>query len=121
MLPLLAMGSWIYVFYAMHGTCLLSLGKAHYKAFGNVAQFLYILDILPLCIHIAKAPGAILAICLKDIPTYLWVVRGSQKEGIYSIKQDMYFTGLLIALVMIFIYFRIKVFGEPSLLKYLQH
>ena len=43
MLPLLALGTWPLVLSATLDSCLLAIGKAHYKAAGNSTLFLYML------------------------------------------------------------------------------
>ena len=106
MLPLLALGVWPFVLYSSLDSCLLAIGKAHYKAMGNTAQFLYMLLALPVFFHIAGVVGVIIALSLKEIPAYLWVAWGGQREGLSCIRQDMIATLLLGALLALFIFLR---------------
>lgn len=118
MLPLLALGTWIYILLSTQDSCLLALGKAHYKAFGNATLFLYMLIAIPVSFKFAGTPGAIISICLKEIPAYFCVAFGSAKEGISCIRQDIYTTFFLILLVAILIALRVAMKSNPFFFNY---
>lgn len=113
MLPLLALGTWPLVLSSTLDSCLLAIGKAHYKAVGNSTLFLYMLLALPAFYDIAGVAGAILAISLKEIPAYFWVAWGSKKEGIVSFRQEFLTSLFLIVLIVLFMSLRYAL-GEAS-------
>jgi len=118
MLPFLALGTWPLLLYSTQDACLLALGKAHYKAMGNGTLFLYMLAAIPVAYRIAGIPGAILAVCLKELPAYLCVAWGSRKEGIFSFKQDCFATIFLLALVTAFTSLRYWLHEVPAYLQF---
>ena len=59
-------------------------------------------------------PGAIIAIALNDVPYYFAIAFGVIREGLSSIRQDIYLTLFFIGLLCVLIYGRLLLgFGSP--------
>lgn len=103
-LPILALGAWLSALYCTSSPCLLGIGKPYYNALSNGARFIAILVGIPVGFHAFGQVGAIVAIALSDVPTYLTNQRGLWKEQLSTIRQDLAFTlmfAVLLALVLV--------------------
>jgi len=97
MLPILAIGMWPLVLVATVDGCLLSLGKPKFIAYGNLAKFLYMLVAIPLSFKLWSYKGAIAAVALNDIPSYVIINYGLKKERLSFMKQDAWSSLVLAA------------------------
>lgn len=99
MLPILAFGIWHTTLYSLMGSCLLAIGKSQYGAMGNFATFLSISIGIPIGYHFMGNLGAVLAVAVGDIPTYLVVSYGLWKEGLFCFWQDIKLTALFLGVL----------------------
>lgn len=105
-LPLMAIGIWPFVLYASMDSCLMAIGKPNYKAIGNVFSFLYILIAIPLFFRYWGTLGALVAVLLKELPTYSFVAGGAMKEKISCFRDDFLTTAALGLTLTVFIFLR---------------
>ena len=84
MLPILALGIWHTTLHNLMSSCLLAIGKSQYGAMGNFVTFLSISIGIPIGYHFMGNLGAVLAVAVGDIPTYLVISYGLWKEA-YSV------------------------------------
>jgi len=94
-LPLLAFGMWPLILLSTIESSLLAIGKPKYAAAGNLLKFLYMITVLPLSYRFAGEFGAVLAIALNDIPSYVTINIGLKKERLSLLKQDLFLTLVL--------------------------
>ncbi|MBE9041831.1 oligosaccharide flippase family protein [Oscillatoriales cyanobacterium LEGE 11467] len=97
MLPLLALGVWPAVLLRTNSPALMAIGKSNYAAFGNLFRFLFMAVGLPLGFYWGGLFGVVLVVTLNDLPPYLVLNYGLEREGLSGIKQDFQATLLLIA------------------------
>lgn len=95
MLPLMAFGMWPLMLRSTIEGSLLAIGKPKYAAAGNFAKFIYLVTVLPLSFRIGGESGAILAIALNDLPSYLIVTFGLSRERLSLVRQDLLLTLIL--------------------------
>lgn len=96
MLPILALGIWHTTLHNLMSSCLLALGKSQYGAMGNFATFLSISIGIPIGYHFMGNLGAVIAVAVGDIPTYLVISYGLWKEGLFCLWEDMKLTALFL-------------------------
>lgn len=96
MLPILALGIWHTTLHNLMSSCLLALGKSQYGAMGNFATFLSISIGIPIGYHFMGNLGAVIAVAVGDIPTYLVISYGLWKEGLFCFWEDMKLTALFL-------------------------
>ncbi len=114
MLPLLATGVWFNVLSQTMDQALNAIGKLSYATVGHFLRFLYSLLAISLGFSYFGIPGAIIAIALNDVPYYFAIAFGVIREGLSSIRQDIYLTLFFIGLLCVLIYGRLLLgFGSP--------
>lgn len=96
-LPMLAFGMWPLLLISTIEGSLLAIGKPKYAAAGNLAKFLYMVIVLPLAFRIGGQLGAVLAIALNDLPSYVIISIGLSREKLSLLKQDLMLTLILVA------------------------
>ena len=96
MLPILALGIWHTTLHNLMSSCLLAVGKSQYGALGNFATFLSISIGIPIGYHFMGNLGAVIAVAVGDIPTYLVISYGLWKEGLFCLWEDMKLTALFL-------------------------
>ena len=96
MLPLLALGVWPAVLLRTNSPALLALGKSNYAAFGNLFRFLFMAVGLPLGYYLGDIFGVVVVVTLNDIPSYIVLNYGLEREGLSGLKQDLQATLLLV-------------------------
>jgi O-antigen/teichoic acid export membrane protein len=101
MLPILALGIWHTTLHNLMSSCLLAIGKSQYGAMGNFATFLSISIGIPIGYHFMGNLGAVIAVAVGDIPTYLVITYGLWKEGLSCFWQDMKLTALFLSVLAI--------------------
>ena len=106
MMPILAFGIWHTTLYSLMGSCLLAIGKSQYGAMGNFATFLSISIGIPIGYHFMGNLGAVIAVAVGDIPTYLVTSYGLWKEGIPCFWADFKLTALFLGLLAIILFAR---------------
>lgn len=99
MLPILALGIWHTTLHNLMNSCLLAVGKSQYGALGNFATFLSISIGIPIGYHFMGNLGAVIAVAVGDIPTYLVISYGLWKEGLFCFWQDMKLTALFLSVL----------------------
>lgn len=99
MLPILALGIWHTTLHNLMSSCLLAVGKSQYGALGNFATFLSISIGIPIGYHFLGNLGAVIAVAVGDIPTYLVITYGLWKEGLSCFWQDMKLTALFLSVL----------------------
>ncbi len=114
MLPLLATGVWSNVLSQTMDQALNAIGKLSYATVGHFLRFLYNLIAIPLGFSYFGIPGAIIAVALNDVPYYFAIAFGVFREGLSSIRQDIYITIFFAGLLGTLLYGRILLgFGSP--------
>ena len=106
-LPMLAIGMWPLLLVQTIDSSLLSIGKSKYCAMGNLAKFLFMAISIPLGFKFGGKFGAILAITLNDLPSYIIINYGLAKERLSLLKQDAIATLVLSATTGILLLIRI--------------
>ncbi|MBR8830900.1 MAG: hypothetical protein N5P05_000176 [Chroococcopsis gigantea SAG 12.99] len=101
MLPILALGIWPTILFQMSNPLLIAIGKPVYGAAAQSAKLFYMVVFLPLAFHKMGVFGAIIAIALNDIPSYLAVAYGMEREKSTIIYDDLQITVLLITFIII--------------------
>jgi len=91
-LPMLAFGMWPLLLISTIEGSLLAIGKPVYAAAGNFTKFLYMMTILPLFYRLGGEFGAVLAIALNDLPSYVILNIGLRKERLSLLRQDLSLT-----------------------------
>ncbi|MGB8687382.1 MAG: oligosaccharide flippase family protein [Microcoleus sp.] len=99
MLPILALGIWHTTLHNLMGSCLLAIGKSQYGAMGNLATFLSISIGIPVGYHFMGNLGAVLAVAVGDIPTYLVISYGLWQEKLTCFWQDIQLTALFLGVL----------------------
>lgn len=106
MMPILALGIWHTTLHCLMGSCLLALGKSQYGAMGNFVTFLSISIGIPVGYHFLGNLGAVIAVAVGDIPTYLVTSYGLWKEGIPCFWEDFKLTALFVVVLAIILFSR---------------
>jgi len=106
MLPILALGIWHTTLHNLMGSCLLAVGKSQYGAMGNLATFLSISIGIPIGYHFMGNLGAVLAVAVGDIPTYLVISYGLWREKLSCFWQDIQLTALFLGVLGILLFCR---------------
>ena len=99
MVPVLALGLWHTLMYATTMPALLSLGKSHYHAIGNVLYCATVVAAIPLAFHFYGMFGAVVAVAASDLPMYFTLVTGASREGVSTWRQDLQATAVFLALL----------------------
>ncbi|MEG4502764.1 oligosaccharide flippase family protein [Microcoleus sp. F6_B4] len=114
MMPILALGIWHTTLHNMMGSCLLAVGKSQYAAMGNLLTFVNLCISIPLGYHLKGNLGAVIAVALGDIPTYVVTNYGLWKEGLTCFWQDIQLTGLFVGVLASLLWCRVAFnFGLP--------
>ncbi len=111
MMPILALGIWHTTIHCLMGSCLLAIGKSQYGAMGNLVTFLSISIGIPIGYHFMGNLGAVIAVAVGDIPTYLVVTYGLWKEGLTCFWDDMKLTAMFLGVLAIILFVRMSVGG----------
>ena len=111
MMPILALGIWHTTLHNLMGSCLLAVGKSQYGAMGNLATFLSIAIGIPVGYHFMGNLGAVIAVAVGDIPTYLVTTYGLWKEGLTCFWEDMKLTALFLGVLAIILGVRMSLGG----------
>ncbi|MEG4485686.1 oligosaccharide flippase family protein [Microcoleus sp. D2_18a_B4] len=107
MMPILALGIWHTTIHNIMGSCLLAVGKSQYGAMGNLLTFVNLCISIPLGYHLKGNLGAVIAVALGDIPTYLVTNYGLWKEGLTCFWQDIQLTGLFVGVLATLLWCRV--------------
>ena len=111
MMPILALGIWHTTLHNLMGSCLLAVGKSQYGAMGNLATFLSIAIGIPVGYHFMGNLGAVIAVAVGDIPTYLVTTYGLWKEGLTCFWEDIKLTALFLGVLAIILVVRMSLGG----------
>ncbi|MBE9095577.1 oligosaccharide flippase family protein [Tychonema sp. LEGE 07203] len=111
MMPILALGIWHTTLHNLMGSCLLAVGKSQYSAMGNLVTFLSITIGIPIGYHFMGNLGAVIAVAVGDIPTYLVTTYGLWKEGLTCFWEDIKLTILFLGVLASILCVRIYVLG----------
>lgn len=106
MLPILALGIWHTTLHNLMGSCLLAIGQSQYGAMGNFVTFLSISIGIPVGYHFMGNLGAVLAVAVGDIPTYLVISYGLWREKLSCFLQDIQLTALFLGVLGILLFCR---------------
>ncbi|HEY9909112.1 MAG TPA: oligosaccharide flippase family protein [Thermosynechococcaceae cyanobacterium] len=99
MLPIMALGIWPRVLTQTIDQVFFALGQPRYPAYGCIAKFVFMLIALPTGFHFLGIAGAVIAVSLNDLPFYLVVIVGLQREKLSPLKQDLQATLVFVGLV----------------------
>lgn len=92
MMPILCGGIWVSVLFNSMNNVLVAINKPLYSAYSYAARLVIVSGSLMLGFRVGGLPGAILAISVSDLPTYLVNVYGLRQEKLSCIRQDLIFT-----------------------------
>jgi O-antigen/teichoic acid export membrane protein len=98
MLPLLALGTWPIMLIQTSSPALFAIGEPRYSAYGHFSKFICLLIGLPLGFwafensYSAGIVGFILVMTLGNIPFYLSISYGLQREQLNCAQQDLKIT-----------------------------
>jgi O-antigen/teichoic acid export membrane protein len=98
MVPILALGLWHTLMYSTTIDILLSMGKPFYNAWGTAAFCFTMFVGLPIAFHYGGLLGAIICVAAGDVPYYLVLEFGAQREKISLWRQDALATSVFAAL-----------------------
>src|SRR6476661_5853967 len=114
MMPILALVIWHTTIHNIMGSCLLAVGKSQYAAMGNLLTFVNLCISIPLGYHLKGNLGAVIAVALGDIPTYVVTNYGLWKEGLTCFWQDIQLTGLFVGALATLLWCRVALdWGLP--------
>jgi O-antigen/teichoic acid export membrane protein len=114
MMPILALGIWHTTLHNLMGSCLLAVGKSQYGAQGNLLTFVNLCIGIPLGYHLMGNLGAVIAVAVGDIPTYLVITYGLWREKLSCFWQDIQLTALYLGTLAAIISCRYALgFGLP--------
>ncbi|MBE9121856.1 oligosaccharide flippase family protein [Tychonema sp. LEGE 07199] len=111
MMPILAVGIWHTTLHNLMGSCLLAVGKSQYGAMGNLVTFLSITIGIPVGYHFFGNLGAVIAVAVGDIPTYLVTSYGLWKERLTCFWEDIQLTALFLGVLAGILCVRMYVLG----------
>ena len=111
MMPIIALGIWHTTLHNLMGSCLLAVGKSQYGAMGNLATFLSIAIGIPVGYHFMGNLGAVIAVAVGDIPTYLVISYGLWKEGLTCFWEDIKLTAMFLGVLAIILCVRMSLGG----------
>jgi O-antigen/teichoic acid export membrane protein len=107
MMPILALGIWHTTLHNMMSSCLLAVGKSQYAAMGNLLTFVNLCITIPLAYHLKGNLGAVIAVALGDLPTYVVTNYGLWREGLTCFWQDIQLTGLFVGVLATLLWCRV--------------
>ncbi len=107
MMPILALGIWHTTLHHLMGSCLLAVGKSQYAAMGNLLTFVNLCISIPLGYHFKGNLGAVIAVALGDVPTYIVTNYGLWREGLSCLWQDIQLTALFVGVVATLMWCRV--------------
>ncbi len=114
MMPVLSLGVWFSVLFYTTSPCLLGIGKPIYGAQANLLRFITLATGLPLGFHLAGTLGAVAAVALSDLPSYLAIQYGSWREKLVFWRQDTQLTAGLLGVILLITAIRAGLgFGTP--------
>lgn len=114
MLPVMLLGVWASILCSMNEYALLGVGKPAYGAFGNMTKITLLASGIPLALHFTGIAGTIVIVALSDYGRYVPILVGQSREHISFFRQDVAATGLMIALISIFVLVRWELgWGTP--------
>ena len=111
MIPILALGIWHRTLHNLMGSCLLAVGKSQYPAMGNLLTFLNLCIGIPLGYHLKGNLGALIAVAVSDIPTYVVITYGLWREKLSCFWEDIQLTALFLGVLAAIILCRYAVGG----------
>ena len=117
MIPILALGIWHRTLHNLMGSCLLALGKSQYPAMGNLLNFVNLCIGIPLGYYLKGNLGALIAVAVSDIPTYVVITYGLWREKLSCFWQDIQLTALFIGVLAAIILCRYALGGGLPLEK----
>lgn len=100
-LPWVAVAAWLGILNTLNENVLLGLRLPIYMALGNGAKFLLILVALPLLVIEYGVLGAAAATILGELGRYAPLASGNHKQKVGFLRQDLFVTLLLFALVLL--------------------
>lgn len=114
MLPILALGVWPIILTQTIDPALFAIGKPRYVAYGCFLSFLSLAIGIPLGFYLMGPVGAIIAVPFNNLPFYGVIIYGLWRERLNCIRQDIWATALLLALLTVVMFVRVAAgFGLP--------
>ncbi len=114
-LPMLSIGMWPLIMVESIDSALLSIGKPKYATMANLSKFIYMLAAVPLGYFLGGTFGAVLAVMLNDLPSYITINFGLKREGLSLLRQDLFATIIFISVVLLMLVIRILIgLGLPG-------
>ena len=107
MLPLLSLSTWPRILCNTSEPALYAIGRPQYSTLGSFLRFIFTLGGLYFGYSQAGLAGAVIAVCLRDLPYFLPVAWGLRREKLSVFWQDIALTVLLVGLLLVVVGFRL--------------
>lgn len=101
MLPMLALGIWPRILTQTVDKLFYALGKPQFPTYGYFGKFVFMLVSMPLGYHFAGLLGCMVVIAFNDVPYYIAIGIGLQRERLSCYWQDLQATLVFLATVLI--------------------
>jgi O-antigen/teichoic acid export membrane protein len=116
MLPILAIGIWPTILNGSLDAALFAIGNPRYIAYGCFWSAIFLIGGMILGFHWMGPFGAVIAVAISNIPSYVVIMYGLWKEKLACLYQDFWATVLLVAVVAFVTGIRILMGHPPVLL-----
>jgi O-antigen/teichoic acid export membrane protein len=100
-LPILALGLWPRMLTETIDKLFYALGKPQFPTYGYFSKFLFMLVAMPLGFHVAGLLGCMIVIAVNDLPYYIAIGLGLQRERLSCYRQDLQTTLVFVSAVLI--------------------
>jgi O-antigen/teichoic acid export membrane protein len=101
MLPFLSLGIWPRMLTETTDPLFYAMGNPKFPTYGYIGKFVFMLVGMPLGFHLGGLPGGMIVIALNDMPYYIAISIGLQKERLSCYWQDLQATFVFLAAVAI--------------------
>lgn len=99
MVPIFALGLWHTLLYSTTRDIMLARGKPMYNTIGTGLYCATIFVALPISFHFYGLVGAVVSVAAGDLPVYIVLVIGAERQKVSLWRQDILATGVFLILV----------------------
>ena len=115
-LPILTLGLWPIILHQTINKFLFAIGKPQYNAFATFMKLSYMLLLLPFVLSTQGIFWGIIVIGFNDLPVYFVTLYGLWREKFFPIKQDLFFTVILLMGITSIFAIRYYVFNDVPMI-----
>ena len=101
MVPILCLGMWPRVLSVTSDPVLIVFGKPKWRTLSTFIKLVYMVIGIPWGFHLYGMLGVVVVVALNDLPAYVVISIGLIKERVSVFMQDMRFTAMILALIVI--------------------